>query len=220
MIEAKAPAPLARRVYDLWSRFYGWVVEPLERTPRRLALQRVAVRPQDRVLEVGVGTGSTLLEILRRGDRPEILCGVDLSPRMLAKAKRRVAQAGYASACLVEANARALPFREDTFDLLYSSYMLDLIARDEMPTVVGEFRRVLKPGGRLVLLSMSKQTAEQVTLWERVYQRLPARWGAYLTGGCRPVLLEGVVRSAGFAGIKREFVRSRISSEIVTAVKP
>jgi ubiquinone/menaquinone biosynthesis C-methylase UbiE len=220
MIEAKAPTPVVRRVYDLWSRWYGWVIEPLERRYRRLALARAAIRPHDRVLEVAVGAGSALLEILERVDRSEAVYGVDLSPRMLATAKRRAQRAGYTNLCLLEAEARALPFPADAFDLLFSSYMLDLIGLDEMPVVLGEFRRVLRPGGRLVLVSMSKERGEQGTLWERIYRRLPARWGPYVTGGCRPVLLEQPVRRAGFSEVRREFVRGTLSSEIVTAMKP
>ena len=220
MIEAKAPTALARRVYDAWSRFYGWLIEPLERRPRELGLEKAAIRPHNKVLEVAVGTGSALLVILRKVDRSETVYGVDLSPRMLARARRRVRRAGFVNISLQEADARALPFRADTFDLLYSSYMLDLVQLDQMPVMLGEFRRVLKPGGRLVLVSMSKETGEQVTLWERVYQRLPVRWAAYLAGGCRPVLLEEMVKGAGFAGVEREFIRGALSSEIVTAAKP
>ena len=220
MIEAKAPTRLIRRVYDLWSLFYGWIVEPLERRPRMIGLQRANVQPHDRVLEVAVGTGTAFVEIVRKLDKANVAYGVDLSPRMLAKTRRRASRAGYTNVGLQEADARALPFRDSSFDVLYNAYMLDLVPSEEIPAVLGEFKRVLKPGGRLVIVSMSKKAGNRLTLWERIYLRLPARWGAFITGGCRPVLLEGLVSQAGFRQVQQEFLPHLLASEIVTAYKP
>jgi ubiquinone/menaquinone biosynthesis C-methylase UbiE len=220
MIQAKAPTRLIRRVYDLWSLFYGWIVEPLERRPRMIGLQRAGIQSHDRVLEVAVGTGTAFVEILRKLDKANVAYGVDLSPRMLAKTRRRASRAGYTNVDLREADARALPFPDASFDVLYNAYMLDLVPSDEIPGVLAEFKRVLKPGGRLMIVSMSKRAGDRLTLWERIYLRLPARWGAYITGGCRPVLLEGLVRQAGFRRVERTFLPQLLPSEIVLAYKP
>jgi ubiquinone/menaquinone biosynthesis C-methylase UbiE len=50
---------------------------------------------------------------------------------------------------LKQADSRRLPFDEDAFDLVYNAYMLDLIPAQDMPLTLGEFWRVLRPGGRL-----------------------------------------------------------------------
>ena len=220
MIEAKAPTHRIRRAYGLFSLFYGALVAPLERKPRMLGLEKAAIQPQDRVLEVAVGPGVTLTEILKSVDRTTVVYGVDLSPKMLEKARRRVSAAGHVNLDLQEADARQLPFPDGTFDVLYNSYMLDLIPLGDLPVVLGEFRRVLKPGGRLVLVNMSKEDASGRTWWERLYLWLPARWVPYLLGGCRPVLVESPVSEAGFCEVKREYVHHVIPSEIVTAKKP
>ncbi len=60
-----------------------------------LALDQAAIQPQDKVLEVAVGAGGILLEIVRRVDPAEVVSGIDVSPKMLAKARRRVTKAGY-----------------------------------------------------------------------------------------------------------------------------
>lgn len=220
MIEAAATPEQARRVYDLWSHFYGWWAPLFERRPQMLALERVAIQPHDKVLEVAVGAGGILVGIVRRVDLANTVCGIDVSPKMLAKARRRVTKAGYANIDLQEADARALPFSDNSFDVIFNSYMFDLLPLKDMPVVLSEFHRVLKPGGRLVLVNMSKEDSERRTWWERSYERLPRSWAAYLMGSCRPVLLESVVEDAGFCEAKRELIRGLLPSEIVTATKP
>jgi len=163
IIEAAATPQQARRVYDLWSHFYGWWAPLFERRPQMLALDRAAIQPHDKVLEVAVGAGGILVEILRLVDPANVVCGIDVSPKMLAKARRRVAKAGYTNVDLQEADARSLPLPANTFDVLFNSYMFDLLPLKDIPVVLGEFHRVLKPGGRLVLVNMSKETYRQST---------------------------------------------------------
>ncbi|MBI3104711.1 MAG: hypothetical protein HYY95_03875 [Candidatus Rokubacteria bacterium] len=97
--------------------------------------------------------------------------------------------------------------------------MFDLIPLGEIPVVPGEFLRVLKPGGRLALVNVSKRDAGRRTLWERVYEALPRRWVPYLAGGCRPVVMAGAVERAGFRDLRRQFVPGVIPSEVVIARK-
>ena len=99
MIEAKAPTQRIRRAYDLFSLFYGALVAPLERKPRMLGLEKADIQPQDKVLEVAVGPGVALTEILKKVDSTTVVYGVDLSPKMLEKGpsagqRRRVCQPG------------------------------------------------------------------------------------------------------------------------------
>jgi len=219
MIEAVAPPEKIRRAYDLYSRFYGALIAPLERMPRMRALDRVAIGPHERVLEVATGPGETFAHIVARVAPENIVEGVDLSPRMLERTRRRAARTGRGNFHLQQADARKLPFADNTFDALYNSYMLDLIPFADMPPVLAEFHRVLKPGGRLVLVNLSKRDAATRPWLERLYQRLPRRWVPFVFGGCRPVLMERLVRAAGFADVERQFVRHWMHTEIVTARK-
>jgi len=220
MIEAVAPTERIRRAYNLFSYFYGAVITPLERRPRMEALKRAGVQPKDKVLEVAVGPGATLLEIVKRVEKGNVVCGVDLSPKMLEKSHRLLSATGYSNIDLREADARQLPFSDSTFDVLFNSYMLDLIPLHDLPVVLDQFKRVLKPGGRLVLVNMSKKEECGRTWWERIYMMLPKPLVPYLLGGCRPVMMESMVKDAGFHDVRREFIHNIIPSEVVTARRP
>lgn len=217
MIEAPVTVGAIQSTYNLWSRFYGFVVVPMERKPRLRGIELAAIQPQDSVLEVALGTGAALLEILKQVNKANVVHGVDLSPRMLEMTRRAVAKAGFTNVNLRQGDARTLPFDDNSFDVLFNSYMLDLIPLNDMPIVLGEFRRVLKNNGRLVMVNMSKD--QGITLWERLYRATPAGLVPYLYGGCRPVLMAEHTRRAGFRDVQREFIKNIIPSEVVVGRK-
>jgi len=134
---------------------------------------------------------------------------------MLASTRRRVP-----AAVLVQADARALPFPSAYFDLVWSSYLLDLIPTDELLPLILEFRRVLRPAGRLLLVNLSKKEYEGMTWWERAYCLTPCWLVPYLFGGCRPIQAVPFVREAGFTDIEREFVFNGLGSEVILAKRP
>ena len=203
-----------RGAYDFWSRFYDRVAAPLEHGARMQALEAAQAGDRVRILEVAAGTGTMLTEILKRTPAASLVAGVEISPGMIRKAQHR------APGHLIQADARRLPFADGVFDLLFNCYMLDLMALDEIPAVLAEFRRVLEPGGLLVLVNMSKENSRQRTWFERFYRAMPTSWAAYVLGGCRPVLLRDAVARAVFSEVRREFISQAIPSEIVIATKP
>jgi ubiquinone/menaquinone biosynthesis C-methylase UbiE len=94
---------------------------------------------------------------------------------MVAKARRRIAAADGANAHLLAADARALPF-PSVFDVVYSAYTLDLMTLPDVSLALSEFRRVLKPDGRMVLVNMSKEHPWNLGWFERIYKAIPASW--------------------------------------------
>jgi ubiquinone/menaquinone biosynthesis C-methylase UbiE len=221
IIEAVGTAPRLRKVYDLWSATYDYVAGPFERAAGRAALERADIGPHDKVLEVAVGTGETFREVAGRTDRSNTVCGLDFSPKMLARTRRRMTRAGLDNWALCRGDARRLPFGDDAFDVVLNGYMLDLIQLADLPVVMAEFFRVLKPRGRLVLVNFSKAELNERTWWERMYQRMPKSWAAYLLGGCRPVVMAPLAREAGFCEVERDFRPGLfLPTEIITARKP
>lgn len=112
----------------------------------------VCSRATGRTLEVAIGTGRNL-ELFP----PDLeLSGIDLSPAMLAIARRRAESLGR-SVDLREGDAESLPFPDDTFDSVVCT--LGLCAVPDVDTAVAEMRRVLRPGGRLLLLDHVRPTS-------------------------------------------------------------
>lgn len=220
VIKEVPTTPQIRRAYDFWSMFYDLVAAPLEHDARMRAVESVQAGKHDRILEVAVGTGSILAKILQGNPGHNLVCGTDISHGMLRKAQQTLVRAGFPGAILVEADGLGLPFRDGTFDVVYNSYMLDLMPIDEIPAVLAEFRRLLEPGGRIVLVNMSKQDPDKRGWFERFYRVMPSSWAAYLLGGCRPVCLRDAVLAAGFVNVTREFIQQAMPSEIVVGTSP
>ncbi|MGH8774149.1 MAG: class I SAM-dependent methyltransferase [Jiangellaceae bacterium] len=143
---------------------------------------RLCARAQGRTLEVAIGTGLNL----GMYDAGVVLTGVDLSGGMLAVAARRAAATG-ARVGLVQADAQRLPFDGASFDSVVCT--MALCAVPDQSAVVAEFHRVLRPGGRLLLLDHVE--------YARVPMRWVERWRTRRHGRRRRPL--DVVADAGFA---------------------
>jgi ubiquinone/menaquinone biosynthesis C-methylase UbiE len=114
---------------------------------QRLALARLDGIPGGRVLELGFGTGDLQYDLLRAGYAP---VGVDLSAAMLRQTRRKARRRGIAGRLrLARARAQALPFPAAHFDAVVSTFPSDYIAD---PRTLAEVARVLRPGGRLVVV--------------------------------------------------------------------
>lgn len=113
------------------------------RAERRAALfvELGALGPGVRALELGCGTGLFTAKVARSG---AALAGIDLSPDLLASARRRTA--GLSNVRLVCGNAEEMPYPDGAFDAVYGSSVLHHL---DLERAVREVFRVLKPGGRL-----------------------------------------------------------------------
>lgn len=192
-------------VYGFWSALF-------ESRAARRAYEAADLAGGEQVLEVAVGGGEFFAQLAKTPGLKQC-AGVDLSAPMLARARRRLAAAGHASADLCRANALALPFGNAVFDILFNLYMMDLLLMEDVPAVLREFARVLMPGGRLIVLSMAQQRRMVNGVWMWLYRRSPV-----MTGGCRPLPVAGMLAQNGWEITLRETIsQCGFRSELVVA---
>jgi len=134
-------------VYENLASVYDFVFGPSLHAGRLRAIQRMGIRPGDRILEVGVGTG------INAGLYPRdcIVTGIDLSSSMLEKARERVERKGITNLRLVEMDAADLKFSDGAFDIVYAPYLISVVP--DPITVAREMGRVCRPGGRVIFLN-------------------------------------------------------------------
>ena len=208
-IEKERVAEIYRRIapsYDLWA----WLTES---KARDRCLKLAAIRNGEQVLEVAVGTGLTFERILEANPsgRNE---GIDLTDAMLIRAEKKAAKSATSNYCLRVGDAYDLDFPNDSFDVLINNYMFDLLPQQDFLTVLEEFKRVLRPGGRLAIVNMAKGARWYNGIWERIYGINPA-----LLGGCRGVSLLPQIEACGFGQTRREYMsQMTFPSEIVCGV--
>lgn len=135
------------RVYDRYSRFYDRVFGGVFEPGRVAAAEGLQVRPGDRVLEVGVGTGLSL----GRYPRSCQVVGIDVSDGMLARAARQVHRQGLRNVQLLRMDAQAMAFDDDSFDVVVAAYVMTVIP--DFRRALDEMARVCRPGGRMLIIN-------------------------------------------------------------------
>jgi phosphatidylethanolamine/phosphatidyl-N-methylethanolamine N-methyltransferase len=182
-------------VYDKLASVYDLIFGPILHPGRVQAIKRMAIERGERVLEVGVGTG--LNATLYPSDC--IVIGVDLSPRMLEKARQRLTRKNIWNARLLEMDAAALTFEDESFDIVYAPYLISVVP--DPIAVIREMHRVCRAGGHIIILNHFRSSNPVLSRIERLISPLTIHFGfksdldlpALLAqAGLRPVSVEKV----------------------------
>ncbi len=147
-----------------WGRRYDWVVQIMAlgqaRRLRRATVDFAQIAPGERVLDVGCGTGDLTLRAAERAGSTGQVCGIDPGPAMIETARRKAAHAQVNVDFRVGVIER-LPYPDASFDVVLSSLMMHHLPADLKPIGLAEIRRVLKPGGRLIIVDMKGVLEQQ-----------------------------------------------------------
>src|SRR4028118_1551660 len=134
-------------VYDKLAKVYDLFFGPTLHPGRLKAIQRMNIQADERVLEVGVGTGINPSLY----PRDCAITGIDFSSSMLEKARERTARKELQNIRLLQMDAADLKFSDDTFDIVYAPYLISVVP--DPLQVAREMRRVCRPGGRIIFLN-------------------------------------------------------------------
>lgn len=187
------PVQEAEEYYSRLSRIYDGLASS-EKKFIRQGLELLDPRPGERILEIGFGTGYAQQYIARAVQGGSSI-GLDLSIGMGEVAQNRLKSAGlWDQVSLVRSNTLPLPFQSHYFDGIFSSFTLELFDSPLIPNVLAECQRALKPGGRLVVVSLSKD--RPLGLMGRIYESFHDRFPTW--ADCRPIPVRHLVEEAGF----------------------
>jgi ubiquinone/menaquinone biosynthesis C-methylase UbiE len=192
-----------RASYSRLSRVYGLIAGWSERRARTAGLARLAVKEGERVLEIGFGPGLALSKLAGTTGKTGWVCGLDISEAMVSLARASLERAGLAErAELRVGDAMALPYTKRSFDAVLMSFVLELFDTPEIPLVLAECRRVLRPEGRIGVVSIS--ASGRRTLVRRLYEWSHERFPRVVD--CRPIPVRAPVESAGFTATTAETI--------------
>lgn len=157
-----------RRYAAVYDAIFGAVLQP----GRTAVLDALELRPGERVLEVGVGTGLSLPLY-----PPQVrVTGIDVSGEMLAKARARVAREGLANVdALLEMDAEAMSFPDASFDKVVAMYVMSVVARP--PRLLAELRRVCRPGGEIFIVNHVRSDNRLIGAVEKALARFSDQLG-------------------------------------------
>jgi ubiquinone/menaquinone biosynthesis C-methylase UbiE len=138
---------------------YDWLARILtfgrEGRFRELMLRPAALQPGEAVLDVACGTGTLAIAAKRQVGAAGSVTGIDASPEMIGRARVKAERAGL-DVSFVNGMAQRLPFGDGQFDIVMGTLMLHHLPKPVRSAFAREARRVLKPGGRLLLIDFGK----------------------------------------------------------------
>lgn len=135
------------KVYSVYSGFYDVLFGKIFHNSRAAAIDLLALKSGDRILEVGVGTGLSLPLYPRNCS----VIGIDLTRPMLEQGAKKIKRLGLDHVYLQQMDATYMAFRDNLFDAVVAAYVMSTVPNPR--AVLAEMIRVCRPGGRIVLLN-------------------------------------------------------------------
>jgi demethylmenaquinone methyltransferase/2-methoxy-6-polyprenyl-1,4-benzoquinol methylase len=151
------------------------------------------------VLEIGFGTGQSILALAQSVGSSGRVWGIDISEGMISRSQTNISRADHSGRInLVCGDAMALPFRSGFCDRVFMSFALELFDATGMLTVLSECQRVLRDGGKICVVALAKQANPGFVA--RIYEWAHIKFPNIID--CQPIFVQMVVSYAGFRILK------------------
>ncbi|HUE75459.1 MAG TPA: ubiquinone/menaquinone biosynthesis methyltransferase [Chloroflexota bacterium] len=169
------------RIVPRYDRMNAIMTLGRDRAWRRLAVEVAHPSTGGRALDVGSGTGDLSLELTRQFDL-RLVVALDLTPEMLAEGQRKATLAGRSPPIAsVVGDALDLPFPDGSFDCVVSGFTMRNVF--DLNRSLREMRRIIRPGGRAVILELTPMRVPVISQLFRIYFHLVVPWlGRVITG--------------------------------------
>lgn len=205
-----------RAFYDKISGVYDLLAEHSEGPVSRTGLEKLSPAPGERALEIGYGTGHCLVQLAEAVGPQGKVFGIDLSEGMRARARERLEKEhlidGVELSC---GDATYLPYPDGSMDAVFMNFTLELFDTLEIPRVLAECKRVLRAGGRIGVVAITKEGKEgfAVEAYEWTHEHFPNLLD------CRPIFVRRALEDAGFSIRDAMITKMWVPVEIVVAEK-
>jgi arsenite methyltransferase len=182
-------------------------VEALYLTPdvvaqRSRVLRALELKEGERVLDIGSGPGLLVNEMADLVGRNGRVCGIDISEDMLTISRKRCADQPWTE--FQRGDATKLPYGDDSFDAAVSTQVYEYVA--DIPTALAEVYRVIRPGGRVVVLDTDYDSLVIHTENQARMERVLSAWNEHFVHAGLPRTLSWQLRNAGFTVRQRDAI--------------
>ena len=216
------PLSVARlgEIYTRTAAFYDGLVAQKQASAKLAAIEILARHPGETFLEVGAGTGWAFERIVT-ATGAEHACGLDVALGMLEVARDVLESISGGPASLLLGDGRSLPFADGSIDCMLNSYTFEVMAAPDIAAMLDDMLRVLRPGGRVVIVNLTDATnggvedEAMIRDWLDRYKADPEYFG-----GARPLQLSEMLRAHGFESVTRRYVGPDWPSEVLLAYRP
>jgi demethylmenaquinone methyltransferase/2-methoxy-6-polyprenyl-1,4-benzoquinol methylase len=203
--------------YNKIAHVYDLLAEHSERAVREAGVKMLAPRSGEHLLEIGFGTGRVLVELAKAVGATGRVLGLDIAENMLAQTKDLVEREGVADHVSLDCgDAEDPPYPSDSVDGIFMCFTLELFDTPEIPRVLAQCKRVMRPGGRIVVVAVSKEGKQGLIIraFEWTHRHFPNLMD------CRPIYARRAVEAAGFVVEESTIESMWVPVEVVRARKP
>ncbi len=182
--------------YNRMSRWYDLISMP-EKQFKEAGLRLLDIHPGEKVLEIGFGTGLTLVGLAVSAGTDGKVFGIDLSEGMSVVAQDNIYRAKATNLVnLQQGDAINLPYKNNFFDAIYTSFTLELFDATDTLLVLRECNRVLRENGRIGVVALNHEDRLPVKIYNWFHERVPS------IVDCHPIDVRNILETAGFKPIE------------------